>query len=184
MSCKQCSVKHLDFKMRIILTIFLVSSLLVSRGQNSLSLTSKADTINYLINLIQKDGLVSSPGTDFAGAPSKQYCRFVFLLSMTDNNQLLDLLNNSKGCLRIYAFMGLYHNKYDLLYKTKEILKSDSTEVSSVSGCLYGTTTIAKAVDEIEQWYWKFQTDQLLSLISSNKEFRNSQFNWVADSKN
>ena len=162
--------------MKISIIIVFILFAIGAKSQDSIILKNRRDTIKLLTKLIEDDGWVTSIGTGYAGVPSEQYYRFMFLLTIMDNTELVQLVNNSAGCLRIYAYMGLYHNKYSGLKEIENILKNDTTRLSTISGCVIEFTSVANAVGRITDWYWEELTKDIFSQLITNKEYRSLEF--------
>jgi hypothetical protein len=99
--------------MKLILLTLLNFYCLSSLGQNFVYLKDRTDTIQILVQKISEHDVLSSllAGGDIMPTVKMQYERFVYLLSLVDSEELVKLVDSTKGCMRIYAYMGLYHNK-------------------------------------------------------------------------
>ena len=162
--------------MRLILLfiIFLFSS--PGNCQETPTLETKQDSVNLLVKLIEQNGKVTSPATGPLGFGSEQYLRFVFLLEMMSNEELVELVNSSNKCMRVYAYMGLYHNKYNNLTVVQKILESDSTRILTISGCTIEQTTIAEIIPNITHWYWEASTHRIIENHKNSSFFRKEEF--------
>ena len=151
-----------------------------TNGQDTKSFT-RQDTIKLLTELIKADNMVTSSHTGWSGSASKQYYRFTFLLTLTNNEDLINIIKSNTGCARFYAYMGLYHNKYENIKEIEDLLINDSTALITLSGCVVEVIALNVAIYKLRKWYWEPQTLQLLSNWEKNKEIKHEDFIFISN---
>lgn len=157
--------------MKSILIILFTFYFSLSKGQSIKHLKNREDSIQILIQKISVHNVLSSLLVgSYMQTVKMQYERFVYLLSLANNEDLIALLDSSKGCIRVYAFMGLYHNKYQQIEQLKQQLNNDTTQIK-VTGDngLRKIYTVANAIKYIHNWYSEEYTNMILASISNSK---------------
>lgn len=158
-----------------ILTIFSVSAF----GQNTKPLRSREDTVHYLIQQIDDGGDVGDIATGFAGVPTKQFFRFLFLRDIIKNEELAALAKHSTGCLRVYAYLGLYYNHAKQLREVENLVYNDTTKVLIDSDVLE-KMTVADFAKRIREGYWIQKIDKGYEWLKDST-FREKQFAWIQE---
>lgn len=88
------------------------------------------------------NGEVTTKGIGVGGETSKQYSRFVYLITLKNSDELLKLAEASSGCVRVYAYMGLLYKGYSQLKEIKNKLLKDQTQLNTRTGCMRETTMV------------------------------------------
>jgi hypothetical protein len=112
--------------------IFLTPFLSFCQGEKA-----RVDSIYKLKSIIQNNNIVASQGVGYAGMPSRHWYSFSFLLSLSTNDELLEMTYDSTAAVRLYAYIGLVHNKYSYLEIVKKRLLSDTAYLYSIEGCIW-----------------------------------------------
>ena len=153
--------------------LFILSFLLFSRtnAQNEISSKLRLDSIELVKSIMRKDKEFTSYGTGPHGKISKQYQRFIFLLNRLSINELLELSNDSSGCIRLYAFTGLVHKNYRGTKEIRANLLGDSTKIPVMIGCGGGNVYMYAMLKSFNQWYDRKFVTRLLKEQDKQKEF-------------
>jgi hypothetical protein len=144
---------------------------------------SHADSLNTLKKIINRSTTVSAAGVGFAGAPAPAWYSFAYLVSIADTNELLAMTDDGNPALRLYAYTGLIHKKYNKIEDVKNKLLRDTAIVSIFSGCIIDRSTVAEALSGTAQWYYEPGLTNVIQAIRANKSFRNELFTSLAVGK-
>lgn len=147
--------------------------------QDSIILKTKEDTLQLLIQKITDEGGLSSPFVGPVGKPAMQYKIFIYLLYVANNDDLVKIINDNVGSIRLYAFMGLLYKKYDRLSEIKELLKNDTTKIGTLATCVVSSSTIKNELESISNWYGKEYIDTILPYFDKYIEFKNDYFEQI-----
>lgn len=79
----------------------------------------------------------------YAGSLSNQYARYKQLLSLANDQQLIDLATNHKNAVvRLYSLKALRHKKTLIPLNLLQKFQNDIEKVIQISGCLGGEVTV------------------------------------------
>jgi hypothetical protein len=144
-------------------------------SQRKQRLISHSDTIQILRNIIEKGEMFGSIG-GYEIAPIRQWYSFVYLFSMSTNTELLQMTKDTSPYLRLYAYMGLYHNKYLQIEQLQNILSHDSSKVSALEGCVLYETTVGRGVLAIRNWYGEKPMNAVLKALQADPIYKRYLF--------
>ena len=161
-------------------SIIIISVMLITccygYGQTVGKLSSRTDSIQILQSILRKGNFISSQGIGFANLPSRQWYSFAFLLSLSTNEELLQLTYDSSACLRLMGFIGLTYKSFVGIPEVKKRLTHDTTSLTSFAGCIIEKTTVAKGVNQISNWYSENSVNELLVALQTNREYKSQLF--------
>lgn len=139
--------------MKQLFVSLLLAVSLGSFAQTGQKLTTHKDSIDALVQVIRDGKMISSQHVGFTGAPSPQWYSSAFLANLATIDDLLEMIKDSSPAVRYSGYIGLLYNKYpDINLVTKKFL-ADSTEVSTIAGCIANATTIRSLVQQKGNWY-------------------------------
>jgi hypothetical protein len=131
-----------------------------------------ADSVNALKNIIGNSNTVSSSAVGFAGSPSNTWYAFAYLTTIATEKELLAMTEDKNPVLKLYAYTALVHKNYKRINRVKKQLSKDNTEVKTMSGCIIGTTTVAKAIEDTGEWYYAGSVEQFEKAIKKDKKYK------------
>ena len=170
---------HLDKKLMrqiFFLFIILLTFSFATYCQTKNKLKTTTDSIHLLQKIVRDGQLISTSGVGYANTQSRQWYSFAFLLSLTTKDELLKMVQDNSPCLRLYAYIGLIHFKYSDIADVKKYLSADTSQISSVEGCILHITTIGKAVNNITNWYAERQMNDFLLALQNDKKYKSQLF--------
>jgi hypothetical protein len=164
-----------------LLAILLTTSVTVSaQGKKYRSHT---DSVNALMNIIGNSNTITSSAVGFAGSPSNTWYAFAYLTSIATEKELLEMTKDKNPVLKLYAYTSLLHKNYKHIDKVKKQLSTDTTSVKTLSGCIMGNTTVAKAVEDPGTWYYSGSIDEFEKAIKKDKKYKKELYTALVNNK-
>lgn len=123
----------------VFLLILFSSSTLYSIGQEKSN-----DQLKSLISQIAKSNVYEmSDQIGVAGSPSKQLERFSKLISLSTEQQLVELASkNTNAVVRLYAFQALKQKNIVIPTALQKQFQNDQTIVTTLTGCIGREATV------------------------------------------
>lgn len=125
---------------------------------------------------MRKNGSVTSYSTGISGTQSKQFQRFIYLITNLTSDEFLELTKDTSTCLRIYAYAGLTYNRYKKVALLKPMFQKDSTLISYMAGCLGGNVRANAIISNLKQWYSNKTVTYALKQQTDDKTFWYTNF--------
>jgi hypothetical protein len=144
---------------------------------------SHADSVNALKNIIGNSNTISSSAVGFAGSPSNTWYAFAYLTSIATEKELLEMTKDKNPVLKLYAYTALMHKNYKHINRVKKQLAKDDTEVKTLSGCIMGNTTVAKAAEDPGTWYYAGAIDEFEKAIKKDKKYKKELYTSLINNK-
>ncbi len=152
----------------ILLSIFLAVNF--SKGQATRTLSTRRDSVELVKALMRENGDLTSHLIGSSAYPSKQYYRFLFLLSTLTTPEILELSKDSSACIRAYAYAGLVHNRYRKIKEIESQLKNDSSRVKVHFGCNGGHVYLYAVPESLKQWYHRKSASTLVAKLREDND--------------
>ena len=113
-------------------------TLLIIIGISSFGQRQNNDSLATVVKEIANNNVYEVSYTvGIAGAISQQLQRFDLLLSLSTNEQLLNLATHNKNAVvRLYAFQALRHKKIEIPAALIQQFQNDKTIVKMLNGCI------------------------------------------------
>ena len=144
---------------------------------------SHADSVNALKNIIGTSNTVTSSAVGFAGSPSNTWYAFAYLTGIATEKELLEMTKDKNPVLKLYAYTTLMHKNYKHIDRVKRQLMKDDTEVKTLSGCIMGNTTVAKAAEDPGHWYYAGAVDEFQKAIRKDKKYKKELYSSLISNK-
>ena len=124
--------------MRIFIKNTFLFTLLIIAGISSFGQRQSDDSLATVVKEIANNNVYEVSYTvGIAGAISSQLQRFDLLLSLSTNDQLLNLATHNKNAVvRLYAFQALKHKKIEIPTALNQQFQNDKTIVEMLNGCV------------------------------------------------
>lgn len=164
-----------------LLAIVLATSVTVSAQGRKYH--SHADSVHALKNIIGNSNTITSSAVGFAGSPSNTWYAFAYLTSIATEKELLEMTKDKNPVLKLYAYTALMHKNYKHINRVKRQLLKDDTEVKTLSGCIMGNTTVAKAVEDTGNWYYEGAIDEFEKAIRKDKKYKKELYASLINNK-
>ena len=161
--------------MKAIITFLILTMSLHSVAQDKMT-TDRTDTLEKIQDMIRKDGLVSTRFVGFAGAPSSQWHRVAYLMSMATPEELQDMTNDSSPALQLAAYAGMLQCKHPGTSEVRKRLLRDNDIVSTIAGCIVSDIAVQDIVKQINSWYDPLALEQEIQRLQSDPAYRMEQF--------
>jgi hypothetical protein len=159
---------------KVLMTVFILTISFSSFSQGEKR--THADSVSILKNIIKESATVSSSAVGFAGSPSRSWYGFAYLVSISIESELLAMTWDENPALRLYAYTGLVHKRYKNIDKVTQRLSRDKASVKTLSGCIMGTTTVNKALDNTGQWYHEEGITSFIDTLKKDKAYEGELF--------
>ena len=166
----------------LLILIFLTHSFFLFCQQTK-NLITKNDTIEVLQKIVRYENSISMPGVGYSGMPSRQWYSSAFLISLTTVDELRQMTKDTSASLKLCAYIGLVYYNYPEITLIRKHLSTDSTEISSLEGCVFDRTTVNYAVNHIEDWNIINPMRELLKVLEIDKNYRNELFSEIISGK-
>ena len=158
--------------MKSLLTIFLLTQTIFCFCQRIKKPYSHSDSVNILKSVIRDKNILTYSVGGYGGSPMRPWYAFVFIISIADNYELLTMTRDSNACVKIYGYLGLYHNNYSNIHEITTILSDDTTTVNAIEGCMIFPTTVGRVISEINDWFFERSVDKLLRALYIDSAYR------------
>lgn len=164
----------------LIIVIFSYSNV---HAQKKHSNFTANDSLSALQLHICENNIVTSATVGIGNKPSMQWYALGYLLKLSSIEDLLQMLKAKCAVLKIYGYIGLVYKKYPTPDSLKNILDSDSSAITMLSGCIATNTTINKVINTTESWYTEPEIAKLLSNIANDTLYRKDLFTGIRSVK-
>jgi hypothetical protein len=162
-----------------ILTITFLATSLSGVSQSK----TRFDSIAAIKTVLQKDNIIATRGVGYASMPSRHWYSFAYLLSVSTDEELLQLTYDSTPAVRLYSYIALTHSKYSEIKLVKDRLSNDTSELSTFEGCIFGTTTVSNGISTISNWYNEKSTTAIVTSIQNDPAYRRQLFSDIIHKK-
>jgi len=156
---------------RCAIPLFLTFLSVTTFAQNNTGVPSKRDSIESIKSVMRQTGKVTTMGIGPAALPSRQYSRFLFLLSCCNEYELYELATDTSANLRVYGLIGLLYLKSKRAKEIKAMLLQDNTISKVHYGCISDSWQIKKTVKELKYWYSKSHDVSIKNYLSRTQSF-------------
>ncbi|MEO6870025.1 MAG: hypothetical protein ABI168_10290 [Ginsengibacter sp.] len=126
------------YYMQVLRKSVFLFTLLIMTGVSSFGQRQSEDSLSTVVKAIANNNVYEvSLTVGYAGTISEQLKRFDLLLSLTTNDQLLDIAGHNKNAVvRLYAFQALKRKKIEMPKILIQQFLNDSTIVETLNGCI------------------------------------------------
>jgi hypothetical protein len=130
------------------------TSLIATFIMTLMSFTGKLqvqDPVSVIVEEIAKHNVYEFGKLGYTGLKSKQYDRYLKLMELATDDQLLQLTGHSNVVVRIYAYHACEKRNIPLSQEVLSKYRRDSSRVKMINGCEAFVTTVQKlTVGELE----------------------------------
>lgn len=144
---------------------------------------SHADSVNALKNIIGNSNTITSSAVGLAGSPSNTWYAFAYLTSIATEKELLEMTKDKNPVLKLYTYTALMHKNSRHIDRVRRQLKKDTTQVKTLSGCIMGNTTVAKAMEDPGDWYYAGAIDEFQKAIRKDKKYKKELYSALINNK-
>ena len=122
--------------MKILLTIIILFTTLISSGQTSYNDKSISNKTKKAVKKIESVNELMGSAVGYSGTQPKQWDNFEELKKIATKEELIELTNHPNGVVRSYSFWALTHKKEIELYSIVKKHLNDSELINTQFGCI------------------------------------------------
>lgn len=156
--------------------IFLILSMSLQAVAQDGATNAREDTLLNIQEMIRRDGMVSTRFVGFAGAPSNQWHRVAYLLSIATPDELIDMANDRSPALRLAAYAGMLQGKHPGADEVRKELLRDSALVRTMAGCIVSDMSVQSIVKYMNSWFEPEQLSQEAAHLRNDVVYRHDQY--------